>query len=270
MGGDGMNSGARPSYEEELSLALALCDRADQLSTASFERGPVVTFKPDGTPVTEADVAIETMIREALEDSFPEDAILGEEFGSQGDSPRQWIVDPIDGTKNFAAGIPLWSTLIGLRVEGRFTLGAMSVPGVRERLWAAEGVGAFQNGTPLSVSETGEIPAAMVLFGDLEGILGTPEEAPFGRLVKGARRSRGFGDSWGYGLVASGRAEAMIEPWAAIWDVAGPAAIVEIAGGRITQFDGSPLEHGGSVLATNGYVHDACIQELRSQGVNAR
>jgi len=251
------------SYESELEAALLLCDEADSLSKASFDRGPTVSLKQDGTPVTDADTAIETMIRRTLSERFSEDSVIGEEYGPEGHSLRAWIIDPIDGTKNFAGGIPLWATLLGLRVEGEFVLGVMSLPGIGQRFWAARGVGAFHNGREISVSSTAEMGEAMVLFGDVEGILGTPVEDPFLRVVGEARRSRGFGDSWGYGLVAAGQAEAMIEPALMIWDVAAPAAIVEIAGGTISQFDGTPLAHGGSALATNGVLHQSYMEALR-------
>lgn len=251
------------AYDEELAFALALCDEADSIATASFERGPTISMKPDGTPVTDADKAIERLIRERLAERFPSDGVLGEEFGQEGQHQRQWVIDPIDGTKNFAGGIPLWSTLLALQVEGRSVVGVVSIPGVGERYWAAAGAGAYRNGSPLKVSDV-DVPAeAMVLFGDLEGILGTPIEAPFLDVIRGARRTRGFGDAWGYGIVASGNAEAMIEPALMLWDVAAPAAIVEEAGGRITQLDGTPLAHGGSALATNGVLHDAYLEALR-------
>jgi histidinol-phosphatase len=249
-------------------MALELCDQADRLSEAAFDRGPAVSVKADGTPVTDADTAIEEMIRRTLAERFPEDAVIGEEYGSDGDSPRAWIIDPIDGTKNFAGGIPLWATLLGLRVDGEFVLGVMSLPGIGQRFWAARGAGAFHNGRAIAVNGTARMEDAMVLFGDVEAILGTPEEGPFLRVVSGARRSRGFGDSWGYGLIAAGHAEAMIEPALMIWDVAAPAAIVEIAGGTITQFDGTPLAHGGSALATNGVLHQSYIEALRPGGVS--
>lgn len=252
------------SLREELDLALSLCERADAIAVEAFERGVGFESKADGTPVTEADRAIERMIREELASRFPEDAIIGEEFGGveAAGGGREWIVDPIDGTLNFSSGIPLWSTLLGLRVDGSYVLGVVSVPGVGDRYWAARGEGAFHNGSAITVSDVASVGDSMVLVGDLEPLLASSRREPFLALIEAGRRSRGFGDSWGYGLLASGRAEILVEPWVAIWDVAGPAAVVEIAGGRITQFDGSPLAHGGSVLATNGRVHDACIEAL--------
>lgn len=251
------------SFGAELAMALELCDRADAIATASFERGPKVSIKPDGTPVTDADQEIERMIRESLTGAFPEDAVIGEEYGVDGEASREWIIDPIDGTKNFAGGIPLWSTLIGLRVAGEFSVGAISIPGIGQRFWAAVGSGAFHDGSPIQVSTTNGLADAMVLFGDIEPLIRGPVEDGFFSLLHGARRSRGFGDAWGYGLVASGAAEVMIEPELAIWDVAGPAAIIEVAGGTITQMDGSPLAHGGSALASNGVMHQTFVDALR-------
>lgn len=249
-------------YGRELETALSLAARADALAREAFERGPATTFKADGTPVTDADTAIEQMLRRELGETFPDDAVLGEEYGSDGRAGRTWIVDPIDGTLNFSSGIPLWSTLIGLQVDGAFVLGVVSVPGIGDRYWAAVGEGAFHNGSPMRVSQVKEVGRAMVLVGDMEPLLASPRREPFLSLVASGRRSRGFGDAWGYGLIASGRAEIFVEPWAAIWDVAGPAAVIEIAGGTITQFDGSPIAHGGSILATNGHLHGACIEAL--------
>lgn len=259
----GAEMAAAPGFEGELDAALQMCDRADLISTSAFERGPRVSQKPDGTPVTDADTEIETMIRGTLAERFPEDGIIGEEFGRSDPAPREWIIDPIDGTKNYAAGIPLWSTLLGLRVDGRFVVGVVSLPGIGKRYWGAEGVGAFGDGTPIGVSRVADTARAMVLFGDIEPILSSPVEAPFLQIIRGARRSRGFGDAWGYGLIAAGKAEVMIEPMGMIWDFAAPAAVVAAAGGTMTQFDGSPLVDGGSALASNGVLHQTYVDALR-------
>ncbi len=263
---DGAEMVVARTYDEELAVAVQMCDRADRIATSTFERGPRVSLKPDGTPVTEADTEIESMMRATLEERFPGDAIVGEEYGATGGSTREWIIDPIDGTKNFSGGIPLWSTLLALRVEGHYVLGVVSLPGIGQRFWAAQGVGAFRNGEAIKVSGVADLSQAMVLFGDIEPILASPVQEPFVRVVQGARRSRGFGDAWGYGLVAAGSAEVMIEPVGAIWDFAAPAAVIELAGGTITQFDGSPIEHGGSALASNGVLHQAYIDALRPNG----
>ena len=193
---------AGSGYEQELDAALLMCDRADAITLAAFEEGPEVSLKSDGTPVTDADTTVETMIRETLAERFPGDAVIGEEFGQADPAPREWIIDPIDGTKNFVDGIPLWSTLLALRVDGRCVVGVISLPGIGQRYWGAEGVGAFGGGTAIRVSDVAIETDAMVLYGDLDAILASPVAGTFLDVVQGSRRSRGFGDAWGYGLVA--------------------------------------------------------------------
>ena len=246
-------------WENELAALPALCDLADEISERYFRRDPEITIKADQTPVTAADLAIEETLREALAERFPGDAVLGEEFGLQGESERTWIIDPIDGTKNFAAGIPVYATLIALQVDGRSVAGAMSAPMLRERYLAAAGHGASRNGEPIHVSNRSAVSDAMVVCGDVEVWFGGPHHPSLTELLTRARRQRGFGDFWGHGLVAAGAADAMLEPELRIWDYAAPACIVEEAGGKITQLDGSPLADNGSAIATNGLIHDEVL-----------
>jgi histidinol-phosphatase len=173
-----------------------------------------------------------------------------------------WIVDPIDGTRNYAAGIQLWANLLALKVEGEYVLGLANAPAIGERYEAIRGTGATWNGEPMRVSPVDRIADGMVVFGDVEAWMGTPQHARFMRLVAGAQRSRGFGDFWGHMLVARGAAVAMIEPQLSEWDFAPLVVIVEEAGGRVTQADGSPPVHGGSLITTNGLVHDEVLGGL--------
>ncbi|MEX2275171.1 MAG: inositol monophosphatase family protein [Actinomycetota bacterium] len=247
--------------EQELALAHELADRAAEISLGLFRGTFEVAIKPDATPVTEADLAIEAMIRDELARRFPNDAILGEEHGGAiGKAERTWIVDPIDGTKNFADGVPIWATLIGLQIGDRLELGVASAAALGERYWAVRGAGSHCNGEPIHVrEEVTAVPAAFVCLTELDELLDTPLREPFLDLTRRCRRTRAFGDFWGHCLVARGAADVMIEPELAIWDYAALVPIVEEAGGRVSQLDGSPLRPGASVVSTNGVLHDEIL-----------
>jgi histidinol-phosphatase len=249
-------------YEDELAFANHLADRAGEMALSYFRHDPQVTWKPDASPVTEADIAVEELIREELGRRFPGDAIRGEEGGMEGASDRMWIVDPIDGTRNYAAGIQLWANLLALKVEGEYVLGLANAPAISERYGAVRGKGATWNAEPMRVSRVERVADGMVVFGDVEAWIGTPQHERFIELVAGAQRCRGFGDFWGHMLVARGAAVAMIEPQLSEWDFAPLVVLVEEAGGRVTQLDGSPPVHGGSVVTSNGLVHDEVLAGL--------
>jgi histidinol-phosphatase len=229
-----------------------------------FGREFEVRTKPDRSPVTEADLAIEARLRERLAERFPDDAVLGEEGGLQGPSgaPRTWVLDPIDGTKNFAARIQVWATLIALLVDGEPVLGLASAPGIGERYAAARGEGATLNGRGIHVSGVAELSASTVCTNGLHAFVDTSFERPFIDLARRVARTRGFGDFWGHMLVARGSAEIMVEPELRVWDWAALHVIVEEAGGRISAFDGGPLVDHGSVLTTNGLLHDELVAQL--------
>jgi histidinol-phosphatase len=252
-------------FEAELAAAHEIADRAAQIALSFFRHDPEVRWKPDATPVTEADIAVEAMAREELLRRFPGDAIRGEEGGADGSSDRTWIVDPIDGTRNFAAGIQVWATLLALKVADDFELGLVSAPALGERYAAVRGSGATWNGDRIRVSSVAAISEGMVLFGDVEAWAGTRRHERFLRLVNGARRNRGFGDFWGHMLVARGAAEVMLEPELSEWDYAPLVVILTEAGGRVTQTDGSPPVHGGSVVSSNGLVHDEVLGALAGE-----
>jgi histidinol-phosphatase len=249
-------------YEDELAFATDLADAAGRIALSYFRGDFDVKIKADRTPVTEADVAIESMIRTRVRESFPGDAVLGEEFGLEGDGERCWIVDPIDGTKNFADGIQVWANLIALAVDDEPVVGVANAPALGERYEAARGAGARLNGTAIHVSTADRISRASVLHAELPGWLFGPYGGALAELVREARRERGFGDFWGHTLVARGSADVMFEPALATWDYAALWVIVEESGGRITTFDGGPLEHGGSVLTSNGTLHDEIVARL--------
>ncbi|HSL10121.1 MAG TPA: inositol monophosphatase family protein [Actinomycetota bacterium] len=251
-------------YEDELAFAHRVADRADEMAVALFRtRRLQVDRKADRTLVTEADTAIERMVREELASVFPDDHVLGEEEG--GDvvpGGRQWVLDPIDATANFAKGVPIWGTLLGLLVDGETVVGVASAPALSERYAAAVGGGATMNGEPIHVSAVDTIGAAHLSFHEPEVLLGGPLREATERLIAECWRPRAFGDFWGHMLVARGAVDAVIEPSLNLWDVAALRVIVSEAGGRITAFDGSPASHRTSALTTNGLLHDELLARL--------
>ena len=249
-------------YEEELAFALELAEEAGRIGMSFFRGSFDVREKADRSPVTEADLAIEAMIREEIRRRYPDDAVLGEESGLQGRAARRWIVDPIDGTRNFADGIQIWATLIALAVDEVPVLGVVSAPALGERYAARRGGGATLNGEPIRVSRADRLERAFVCYGEARDLLATPYAEAFLELLRGARRERGFGDFWSHMLVARGSADLMLEPELNTWDWAAVQVVVEEAGGRVSTFEGEPLRHGGSVLTTNGVLHDEVLARL--------
>jgi histidinol-phosphatase len=250
-------------YERELSAALQWVQRTDAISIEHFRIGVPFESKPDGTPVTEADRAVEQMLRKAVEDEFPGDGIIGEEFGDSDGGSRRWIIDPIDGTKNYQRGIPVFATLIALEENGVPVLGVVSAPGLRARWWATAGGGAFHDGEPIHVSEVARVEDADVITGGWDWVEEAGRVEGLTALSRAAKRQRGFGDFWGHLLVAQGSAEIMVEfaPLAA-WDLAAVRAIVLEAGGRVTDLEGSDAREGACVTS-NGLVHDEALALLR-------
>ncbi len=251
-------------FEEELAFANELADEAGRIALSFFRGSFDVRLKVDKTPVTEADLAIEAMIRAAVHERYPDDAVLGEEGGVEGEGARRWIVDPIDGTKNFADGIQVWATLIALAVEGTPVLGVVNAAALGERYEAVRDHGARLNGEAIQVSAADRVGRASVLHAGLAEWVDGEYGSPLLELLRQARRNRAFGDFWGHMLVARGSADVCFEPELATWDWAALEVVVAEAGGRMTQFDGSPLEHGGSVLTSNGVLHDEILARLKS------
>ena len=251
-------------YEHERSFAAGLADRAATIGMSIFRHDVVrVTLKADLTPVTQADTQIEAMVREQIGAAFPDDRVLGEEEGGDASGEgRVWIVDPIDATANFARGIPIWATLIALQVDGEQVLGLVNAPALGERYEAVTGGGATCNGEAIHVSPIDSLGSAQLLFAGH----GEWHEGRLGERVRetlaAAHRTRGFGDFWGHMLVARGSAEAIIEAELSLWDYAALVPIVREAGGRMTMIDGGPLRHGGSVLTSNGVLHDELVARL--------
>jgi histidinol-phosphatase len=254
-------------YEHEMTFARGLADRAAEIGLSVFHGEVRVTIKADLTPVTQADTEIETMIREQIATAFPDDRVLGEEEGGDASAPgRVWIVDPIDATANFARRIPIWATLIALQVEGELVLGLVNAPSLGERYEAIRGGGASCNDVPIRVSEVAQIADAQILYAEVDSWLREPRAEGVLGVLRDAKRTRGFGDFWGHVLVSRGAAEAALEPELALWDYAAPTVVVQEAGGRVTAMDGGPLRHGGSVLSSNGAVHDQLVRQIAVSG----
>jgi histidinol-phosphatase len=251
-------------YEDELAFAHELADAAEPIAMELFaDEGLEIRHKADRTLVTAADTGIERMIRDRVAAAFPVDRIMGEEEGGTFDGAgRVWVVDPIDGTANFARAIPVWATLIALQVDGELVVGVASAPAMDERYGAARGTGATMNGKRIHVSEIASVGESQLHYSQLDTLLaGHHNEVTVGLVMESARE-RGFGDYWGHLLVARGAGEICLEPSLAIWDYAALVPIVEEAGGRITDFEGAPPTHRGPVLTTNGLLHDEVLRRL--------
>jgi histidinol-phosphatase len=253
---------------DDLALALELAELADELTLARYRAADLaVETKPDLTPVTEADKAVERVVRERLAADRAGDSVLGEEYGDSRapGSSRRWIVDPIDGTMNYVRGVPVWGTLIALQEDGELTLGVASAPALHRRWWAVRGGGAFVDerlpGSPraIRVSAIHDLADAQLCIPGLEHWDGAVSLDRVLVLAERCWRSRGFGDFWAYMLLAEGAADIVCEPIASLWDLAVPQIIVEEAGGRFTDLAGERGADGGDALATNGALHDDAL-----------
>jgi histidinol-phosphatase len=249
---------------DDLELALELAEIADQLTMSRFGAGDlVVETKPDLTPVTDADRAVEEAIAEQLASARPRDAIVGEELGESrtGDGARRWICDPIDGTKNYVRGLPIWATLLALAEGPEIVLGVASAPGLGRRWWAVRGAGAFaSDGSRLRVSRVARLDDAQLLWSGIEEWEAAGGSDAVLDLARRCWRDRGLGDFWQYMLVAEGAAEIALDPVVSLWDLAAPMVIVEEAGGRFSDFSGARRADGGSALATNELLHDVALE----------
>lgn len=241
-----------------------MADAADAITLRFFQSESLsVRTKSDRTPVSEADEAVERMIRSRLAADRPEDGIVGEEFGASGATSRRWILDPIDGTKNYVRGVPVFGTLIALEEAGRSTVGVISAPALQRRWWASNGDGAFCNGRRLHVSQIDAIEGAFLAYDSVTDFDAPGLAAQFDRLVRTCGRTRGYGDFWAHMLVAEGAIDIAVEPTVAHWDMAAVQVIVEEAGGRFTTLSGDARADGGSGLSTNGRLHQQVMEILR-------
>jgi histidinol-phosphatase len=259
-----------PDFGDDVRFAHTLADAADAVSLERFKALDLaVETKPDLTPVTDADRTIEERIRSALSRSRPRDAVIGEELGASGQSARRWVIDPIDGTKNFVRGVPVWATLIGLMVDDVVVAGVVSAPALDRRWWAARGQGAWSGrslarASRCKVSDIDTIADASLSYSSLGGWEDAGRLEQFFRLSRHCWRTRGYGDFWSYVLVADGAVDIAAEPALALHDMAAVCVVVEEAGGRFTSLDGVPGPHGGNAVATNGRLHDDVLALLSS------
>jgi histidinol-phosphatase len=261
-----------------VEAALGWCDAADAIALRHFRRDLQLERKPDRSFVTVADKTIERLVRERIADAYPSHGVVGEEYGTVAgaddgsDGSVRWYVDPIDGTHNFLRGVPLFATLLAVERDGELQAGVISAPALRQRwyawraggAWATGGAGDGADDGPrrIEVSRVGELPEAQILYASATEIEASGRAPGFRGLLGEAWRERGFGDFWGYSLIAEGAAEAMIEVDLWPWDAAAPMILVEEAGGRATDFEGRRSFEGGTFLATNGRLHETIRTRL--------
>ena len=253
--------GACCSVDPILQAAVHAAHAAGDIARHYFKTNLTVEIKADRTPVTKADRECEACIVDVLRMQFPDYGFLGEELGEQpGNRSVRWIIDPIDGTKNFIRGIPFFATLIALEEDGEVTAGVMYAPALDDLLYAQKGQGAFANGKQVYVSDVNRLQDAMLIHGGLNDLKARPCWHPFLRLVDATSRQRGFGDALGHSLVVQGLAEVALEPEIKPWDVAATKIILTEAGGRFSDFAGTPSIYTGDAVISNGQVHDEIIR----------
>jgi histidinol-phosphatase len=256
-------------YDDDLRLAHVIADQVDSLTTSRFAAADLrVETKPDLTPVSDADRSAEELVRAQLRRTRPRDAVIGEEFGPTGRGARQWVVDPIDGTKNFVRGVPVWATLIALMDDRRPVLGVVSAPALNRRWWAAVGTGAW-TGRSLSaarrirVSQVSRLADASLSYASLSGWQERGRLEAFLELTRSVWRTRGYGDFWSYMLLAEGAVDLACEPELALHDMAALVPVVVEAGGRFSSLEGEDGPFGGDALASNGLLHEEVLALLK-------
>ena len=257
-------------YEDDLRLGHVIADMVDSLTMSRFQAADLrVETKPDLTPVTDADKDAEELVRTQLRRTRPRDAVVGEEFDATGRGSRRWIVDPIDGTKNYVRGVPVWATLLALVEEDEVVVGLVSAPALQRRWWAASGAGAWSgrslsSARRLQVSAVSSLHDASLSYSDV----GEWEKAGLGEqflsLSRRVWRTRAFGDFWSYMLLAEGGVDIAAEPDLALYDMAALVPIIVEAGGRFSSLDGVDGPFGGSAVATNGELHETVLRAFRS------
>lgn len=253
-----------PSLAELLEFALAITREAGQLALGYFQGGAAVERKTDATPVTIADREAEQLLRQRIAGRFPDHGIIGEEFGEANPAaPCRWLLDPIDGTQTFIRGVPLWGVMAGLEFEGDPVAGVVHFPALQETLWARRGGGAWWNGQPARVSDVTRLEDATLLTTDVRGFSALGKQAELERLRARATFERTWGDCYGHALVATGRAEIMLDPILNEWDACALRPILEEAGGHFVTWEGHRDVRGGSGIATNAALHDEVLRVMR-------
>jgi histidinol-phosphatase len=268
-----LRNGTEAELDGWLDLAHAACDEADEIARGSFRRDLEISTKPDRTFVTEADKAIERAIRGRIAATHPDHGLVGEEYGTEGAAAAtRWYIDPIDGTHNFIRGVPLFGTLLAVERDGELQAAVLSAPALHERWWTRRGGGAWAKGLddeavrPLHVSRVAALADAQLLYGSSHEIEASGLAPGFRSLLGDVWRERGFGDFWGYALLAGGAADVMVEVGLSSWDAAAPLVLVEEAGGRATNFDGRRVIDSGTFVVSNGILHDEILTRLRNGG----
>jgi histidinol-phosphatase len=255
-------------HTDDLRLAHVLADDADSLTMDRFKALDLhVTTKPDLSPVSESDQTVEEAMRRTLGRARPRDAVVGEEQGSSGWGSRRWVIDPIDGTKNYIRGVPVWATLIALMVEDQVVVGLASAPALGRRWWASRGDGTWTGKSLYSaarcqVSDVTRVEDASLSYSSLSGWDDSGKLDDFLALSRRCWRTRAYGDFWSHVLVAEGTVDIAAEPELKLYDMAALAVVVEEAGGRFTGLDGAPGPHGTNALSTNGALHDQAMAFL--------
>jgi histidinol phosphatase-like enzyme (inositol monophosphatase family) len=248
----------------DLQLAVEMAEQAGQLTLGYFSRKSLQVFtKRDSSPVTEADRKAEELIRGVISSRYPEDGVLGEEFDERpSHSNRRWIIDPIDGTKAFIHGVPLYGVMIALEVDGSIQLGVVHFPALNEMYYAERGCGAFLNGSAISVSSIAEIANATVVFTEKEYLLDLPSQHPVDLLRRDAGLVRGWGDCYGHMLVASGRAEVAVDKIMSPWDCAALIPIVTEAGGLCFDYRGETTINGEGLVSANSAIGRVLLDDI--------
>jgi histidinol-phosphatase len=256
-----------PEWKSRYELAVQTAAQAGSVALRYFDAGVPVELKADRSPVTAADREAEMLLRTTLLGAFPADAFLGEEFGDQpGTSGFRWIIDPVDGTRNFVRSIPIWATLVGLEHKGQPVAGVVFAPALGHTWRALRGDGAYRNDRPIRVSRIGTLSEATIFYTSLSWFARAGREQDFIQVVHHTQTQRGLGDFYGHVLVAQGSGELMIEHGVKVWDVAAIQPIVEEAGGRFSNWDGAVSIHRPDVIVSNGKVHEEVLRMVRGPG----
>jgi histidinol-phosphatase len=252
-----------PEWRSRYEVMVAAARAAGQAALGYFDRAVAVEWKPDQSPVTEADRDAERILRGLLSTAFPGDGFLGEEFGhTPGSTGYRWIIDPIDGTRSFVRNIPHWATLVGLEYKGEMIAGVSYAPADNQFFRAVRGDGTFKNDKRVHVSDVSRLDQALASYSGYQFFQKAGKEREFLNVLRGVDRARGFGDYYGFALLAQGSVDLMVDCGVHIWDIAGLKVIVEEAGGRLTDWDGGNDLERPDCLATNGRLHDAALAIL--------
>jgi histidinol-phosphatase len=254
-----------PEWRNRYELGVETAHKAGQLAKRYFDGTFTIEWKSDSSPVTVADREAELLLRQTLLAAFPNDGFLGEEFGdTPGTSGFRWIIDPIDGTRSFVRGIPLWATLVGLEYKDEQIAGIVDAPALGQAYRALRGDGAYRNDHRIRVSDVNDLSEALVFYSSLSWFIKEGHQETFLELIRRTERTRGFGDFYGFVLVAQGSGELMVEHGVHAWDVAAIKPLIEEAGGRFSDWNGGPSIHRPDVIVSNGNLHDEALAILQT------